>query len=314
MTVATTVELAWWALCWATGAAPLPYLFTSVAFAFIALAVAMALRLALRRPFGQCPLPTLVLGAVLVGIAASVFLPLKVAIPHQVPFWLDRPLATAERTLFSADPWLLLDRLFGWAAVPIDRAYSLWLPLQSVILFTVMLEAPSPAKSRALIAYSLAWLVLGVAAAVIFSSAGPLFYDRLLGGSDFAGLHATLVERGAWAALSASDAMWASRASNHPGLVAGISAAPSMHVAISFWIYLTARTMAPRAAPFALAYVAFIWSASVQLGWHYTADGLVGILGMLALWAVAIPLDRALADPGRRRRSVDLHQPEPSEI
>jgi len=30
-----------------------------------------------------------------------------------------------------------------------------------------------------------------------------------------------------------------------------------------------------------------VWIASVQLGWHYAADGLGGAAGMVALWAFA---------------------------
>jgi hypothetical protein len=41
---------------------------------------------------------------------------------------------------------------------------------------------------------------------------------------------------------------------------------PSLHVAISFWIWLAARSLAPRLVPFALGYAVFIWIASVQLG------------------------------------------------
>jgi hypothetical protein len=50
---------------------------------------------------------------------------------------------------------------------------------------------------------------------------------------------------------------------------------------------LTARTLAPRAVPLAAAYFAFIWIASVQLGWHYVSDGLIGVLCMAALWWLA---------------------------
>jgi hypothetical protein len=87
--------------------------------------------------------------------------------------------------------------------------------------------------------------------------------------------------------------MWGALESGRPGLVAGISAVPSLHVAISLWIFLTARTMAPHAAPVALFYFIFIWVASVQLGWHYASDGLAGAAGMLAIWFVAGRIERA---------------------
>ena len=89
--------------------------------------------------------------------------------------------------------------------------------------------------------------------------------------------------------------MWRSYATGEPGFVAGISAFPSMHVAISLWLFLAARTLVPRVVPFAAVYFLFVWVASVQLGWHYVADGLGAAVGMMALWLVAMPLDRALA-------------------
>ena len=242
----------------------------------------------------------LLLGTVLIALGASLFLPLKYAIPGQVPFFLDAPLAIAERQLFGTDPWRIADRLFGQALVPVDRVYGLWLPAQSLVLFSVMLLPPSPAKSRALIAYSLAWFLLGVVAAVLCASVGPIFYDRLLGGHEFAALTERLGGR-AWMAEGEANAMWASFASGRPGFVAGISAMPSLHVAISFWIWLTARSLLQRLAPAALAYAVFMWVASVQLGWHYVGDGLAGALGMGAIWwlakKIAAEASTRLTDP-----------------
>ena len=303
----TAVTLLWWAAIWMLGIAPVPYLATYVALAFLALAIAVGLRLALGlRPSGA-PWPAVVAGAILSAVAASAFLPLKYAIPAEVPFWLDQPIMATERWLFGTDPWLLLDGLLGWAAVPLDWLYGCWLPVQSVILFSLILARPSRAKSRALIAYSLAWFVLGAVAAMLLSSVGPIFYDRLYGGSGFAPLAATLHARGAWLAIGESDRMWAAFASNSPGLVAGISAAPSIHVAISLWIYLTARTVLPRAAPAALLYFALIWIGSVQLGWHYASDGLAGAVGMFGVWQLA-RLFQAWPD-ARRRPPPELGQP-----
>jgi hypothetical protein len=295
MAATIAVEALWWAAAWSGGLAPLPFLITHLLLAFGALAMALALRAATRPNRGRATSRTAVAAATLVGIGASLFLPLKVAIPKQIPFWLDQPLAAAERQLFGVDPWLLLDRLLGWAAVPADRLYGLWLPVQLLVLFVVVLEPPSRAKSRALIAYSLAWLLLGVGVATLFSSAGPLFYDRLLGGGQFVMLRETLEARNAWVALAESDRMWAAIGHGGPSLIAGISAFPSMHVAISVWMYLAARPLAPRAAPFALAYAMFIWLASVQLGWHYAADGLGGAAGMVAVWALADQVQRYLS-------------------
>ncbi|MEP7130545.1 MAG: phosphatase PAP2 family protein [Sphingomicrobium sp.] len=267
-------------------------MFSYLAFAFAGLAGASLIRLLLDPRALRPKWASTIAGALMTGIGASLFLPLKYAIPRLVPFWLDAPLSRAERAVFTADPWLLFDRILGWGTMPIDRLYGLWLPTQTLILFLVMLQPPSTVKSRLLIAYFLAWFVLGVVAALIFSSAGPIFYDRLFGGNAFAPLRETLHGRGAWVVLTESDRMWASLASSRPGIVAGISAMPSMHVAICVWMILAARALAARAAPFAVVYAALIWIGSVQLGWHYITDGLAGMLGMVALWPLSGALER----------------------
>jgi hypothetical protein len=287
MVIVAAVEFAWWGIAWQSDIAPAPRLATYVAVAFGTLAAAIGLRRAIGLRPSAAAWPNVVIGALLVGIAASGFLPLKFAIPREIPFWLDAPLERAELAIFGTQPWLALDQVLGWAAIPMDWLYGAWLPTQLLILFLVMLSAPSPAKSRLLIAYSLAWFMLGVVAAVLLASAGPIFYDRLFGGTTFAALRQTLQSRGAWVALAESDQMWASLSGKAPGAIAGISAMPSIHVAISVWVYLAARTLAPRATIPALIYALLIWIGSVQLGWHYVSDGLAGAIGMIAIWQLA---------------------------
>jgi len=287
MAALTVVEMSWWLAAWRVGAAPPPLLGTYLLLASGALTIALSLRLALGFGWPNASPSAIILGTVLVAIGASAFLPLKYAIPSELPFWLDKPLASAERSLFGRDPWLILDQLLGWLTKPMDWLYGCWLPTQLLVLFSIMLARPSRAKEQALIAYSLAWFVLGAVGAMLFSSAGPLFYDRAFGSTTFARLADTLHVRGAWIAIAESDQMWHSMSSDRPGLVAGISAMPSIHVAISLWMALAARALAPRLAPLAAAYFVLIWIGSVQLGWHYASDGLVGSLGLLGLWALA---------------------------
>lgn len=302
MAIVTVAELACWAASWNAGFASMPRLITYMALAFTGLGAAYALQ-RIARP-GQKPpaWPSVVLGTTLVGLGASLFLPLKYAIPKSVPFWLDASLLAADRALFSLDPWQFLERHLGWATVPLDWIYGLWLPTQMLVMFTVMLAQPSPAKTRALAAYSLAWLLLGVICATLFSSVGPIFHDRVLGGSEFAYLGETLRARGATMALFESDTMWLAFDSDNPGLISGISAFPSLHVAISLWVVLAARTMAPRLMGLALIYFALISLGSVQLGWHYVGDGIGGALGMVGVWKLAALADRMeLFDPAALR-------------
>lgn len=295
MLATTAAEACWWAANWQFGTAPAPYVFTYISLALVGLGAALALRLAMQSRTPDPNWRSVIPATLMIGAGASLFLPLKYAIPQLIPFWLDAPLAHAEKRLFGIDPWLILDRCFGLLARPMDWLYGLWLPTQTLILFLVVLQRSSAAKSRVLISYVLAWFLLGVVGATFFSSAGPIFYDRLLGGTDFAGLRETLQARGAWVALGESDRMWASLARGQPTIVAGISAFPSIHVAISFWTFLAARLMVPSAARYALAYAALVWIGSVQLGWHYVTDGLAGILGILIVWRLSYHLEHKIS-------------------
>ena len=303
MAAITGVELFWLGVAWSRGIAPSADMISYLGIAFVCLAMAALLRLALGKGLARAPRRSILIGTILVGFGASAFLPLKYAIPNEVPFWLDAPLAAIERAGLGVDPWLVIDHVLGWAIVPMDWLYGCWLPAQSLVLFCLILARPSPAKSRALVAYTLAWFLLGAVAAVLLSSAGPLFYDRLYGGTRFANLGSMLHARGARIALAESDSMWAAAASRQPGLVAGISAMPSIHVAISLWIYLVSRQMTARAAPAALCYFVLVWLGSVQLGWHYASDGLVGALGMLVIWRLSNLFPLAGGAPFEARQS-----------
>ena len=57
-----------------------------------------------------------------------------------------------------------------------------------------MTARPSALKSRALIALALTWLLVGIGGAYLLSSAGPIFYDTVLGGDTFRGLTLALEE------------------------------------------------------------------------------------------------------------------------
>jgi hypothetical protein len=201
----------------------------------------------------------------------------KTAIPTFNPFWLDRDLLEAERAIFGTDPWRISHALFGAATPAIDLFYALWFPAQSIVVFAVLFMPPSEHKTRALISYALFWILLGIVAAVTLSSVGPIFYDRLTGSTEFSGLK----EIHAPVAKAMSDLLWSAYASHSTMVGNGISAMPSLHVAIAAWMALAIRKRVM------WLYVAAIWIASVHLGWHYVLDGLAGIVGALVIWRFA---------------------------
>ena len=66
----------------------------------------------------------------------------------------------------------------------------------------------------------------------------------------------------------------------------GISAMPSLHVAIACLVFFTVRSrLRQRWAVWAAGLYAFsIWFASVHLAWHYAVDGLFSFFGVALIW------------------------------
>lgn len=222
-----------------------------------------------------------IVGIQLFMIGSSSFSALKAAMPKTVPFWLDEPLANAEHALFGVHPWEISHALLGWATPAIEYLYCTFFPAQIIAAIMLLFSRPSAFKSQALVSLFLIWFIIGVGGAYAFSSAGPIFYDRLFGGDTFSRLDLS----GAPITTELGNILWLAHAADVPVMANGISAMPSMHVALTFWFaMLFHRT---RFAPLAWTYFALVWLASVHLGWHYVADGLIGAAGALMAWKLS---------------------------
>ncbi|MEX1109990.1 MAG: phosphatase PAP2 family protein, partial [Dongiaceae bacterium] len=134
----------------------------------------------------------------------------------------------------------------------------------------------------------LTWILLGVGAATYFSSAGPCYYGRIGGGSDpFMPLMdylATANERYEVWALTAQEMLWNHYTTGAIDLGAGISAMPSMHVAMVFIFVLLGFRTARWLGWVCLAFFVSVLIGSVHLGWHYAIDGYAGAIGAAVMW------------------------------
>jgi hypothetical protein len=234
------------------------------------------------RDFDPARAVAVVLAMLLGSVMGGAFSALKAAIPLAVPFYLDGWLASFERAIFGTDPWRISHALFGWATPAIDLFYWSWLPVMVLAFNLVLLSAPSPIKARSLITYMLLWPIIGTLGGYMLSSAGPIFHDDLFGGH--LGLVAALRAEGATGNLHAHDYLWNAYVNRHNVLGGGISAMPSMHVAMACWLALTVRASIPRFQWLGWTYLVLIWASSVHLGWHYASDGFAGITGAFLIW------------------------------
>jgi hypothetical protein len=234
---------------------------------------------------------TLLLSAFMLFVAD--FTVLKAAIPVLHPFSWDRTFAAWDLALHGGRyPYQILWPILGnpTATTIVNFAYHAWFFILYAIVFT---EAFSSARNgvrlRFFYAFILTWFLGGNALALIFSSAGPVYLERLGLGLDFAPLMTALHDfqhvLPVWS-LGVQDALWDSYTGNDGGIV-GISAMPSMHIASSVLFACYGFTRSRWLGWSLVGFTAVIALGSVHLGWHYAVDGYLGASVALAVWWAA---------------------------
>lgn len=198
-------------------------------------------------------------GIVIIGAFLASISFLKSMIVAVVPFWADEPLARIDQMM------LIDSQYMGLALQPILPAIGLFYGLWHVanlggILW--VLHWRDGKKSQLIIAFMLTWAI-GMFFAYIFSSAGPLFTGRY----DLAIAPESV--------RVPAEMLWTNYTQKGALLGGGISAFPSLHVAIAAWFGLALR--ARGAAWLGIAYTLAIFVCSIVLGWHYSVDGIAGI-------------------------------------
>ncbi|RPF71826.1 phosphatase PAP2 family protein [Aurantiacibacter spongiae] len=218
------------------------------------------------------------------ALMMQAYMMLKVAIPRFVPFWADPLLADMDAALFGRDPWLITHAMFGDAATRfLDWFYVL--PCLVVTLgMTVWacFAADRAFSRRAVLAIMASWFLIGNWAALVLSSAGPVYAAHFYGDPRFAALGDALP-----ADLTAVQTQAYLLANfGQPGFGKGISAMPSMHNAL----YLLLIVMTHHRFGMgwrlwlAVAFEAVVFVASVHLGWHYALDGIVAAVLVMPVW------------------------------
>ena len=220
---------------------------------------------------------------------ALVFSFVKDSIPEIIPFYLDPILVTADRWLFLGhDPWRVSHALFGtMGTIVLDKVYVAWFALIPVLAVWIVGSDDRNFQLRGLVTVFFIWIVLGNYAALLLSSCGPVFYETYYGSDHFAPLMTELHaadEISPLTMLPISQHLLEARQSGTLG--SGISAMPSVHVALTWLMHLLVweHYRRPWAVTITLAFTALIWIGSFHLAWHYAWDGIVSILAVWAFW------------------------------
>ena len=227
--------------------------------------------------------------ALIVGIAIAIHGWGKSMIPHVTSYWADPMLARLDAALFGQDPW----RLFRSPLLApfYSGFYVWWFP----ITFGTMgvLAFSKKQHGRLFIAYLLTLILGGTIGQYVLPSAGPMFYERLGFGPRFHDLVATNDPT----FTHFANYLWYHYQRGGADLGTGISAMPSMHIALAMWTVLAAREIwKPLAAPVAI-YALVLWAASIASGWHYATDGIVGVGIAISCYFLAAKLPAPSSRP-----------------
>lgn len=233
-------------------------------------------------------------------LAMAVFFPvfssMKSAIPAMSSYTLDPLFARMDVVIHGGHAWELLHPVFGYPVVTylINGLYHLWLPAFYIALCSVAVWIEQPElRRRFLIAFVLTWALLGNLAATLLASVGPCFYWLFYPDDPYGGLMDYLRQADQvlpLAALDVQETLVAWWQEGTPGLGRGISAMPSVHVAVACLLTLLCWRLGRVMAWLGTLFLVGILVGSVHLGYHYAIDGYFSIIGAAAIWWLSKPL------------------------
>jgi hypothetical protein len=216
---------------------------------------------------------------------------LKSSIPSFVPFYADPYLAAFGRFLHGGvDPWVLAHRAVSpQVALDLLPVYlQIWtICAISLPVFIALSDDNAERIRRFVWMYLFCWIIIGNVLAILFSSVGPVYYDRLLGGDRFAQLQGVLAQSGIKSSTIGvlQDFLWQAYKSHELIIGTGISAFPSVHLGIASTtaLYISERSLL--FLPVGVIFVGIILFLSVYTGYHYATDGYFSILVVVGFWA-----------------------------
>ena len=225
--------------------------------------------------------------------SVKTLLPLMVDALGQPRFFADPFLAVLDRALhLGVDPWVFthaVTETLGWTDFVHDSAllYGIWwgIPAYFLPAIMVLLGDDGPKQRRYIILFLFSWIVLGNVFAMVGLSGGPIYYDRIFGTEVYAELVASLNAAGletSWFGR-VQEGLWVAYSEKAQAVGSGISAFPSLHVAM---ITVTALYMGEKNRWLgAIGWVLFASTlfVSVWIGYHYAIDGYFPAIAIVAL-------------------------------
>lgn len=235
-------------------------------------------------------IPTLLLLG-LIAPLSSTFVAYKALIPEINPFAWDTAFMDLDAWVHGGrHPWTILLPAFGSPGMIdfLDAVYITWFPALVLTMVWQAWSGRDPLRAQFFLTYVLSWILLGLLMAVVFSSAGPCYYRAVVGApSTYDALMAHLGGVDGMKpllALEIQDHLWGAYVGENDSRYQGISAMPSMHLAMAMLMVLVYFRASRVAGIAATVFACLILLGSVMLGWHYAVDGYVGAAMVVPVW------------------------------
>lgn len=254
-------------------------------------------------------------------VAHVIFMPvfsgMKSAIPLMSSYRWDATLIAAERALYGKDAWLVLQPVVGTPLVSalLSYAYHAWIFLiYAGGVYFAFIVKDRTLRAQYFIGFFSIWTVLGIVMAIGLASVGPCFLGPIIGDHSFDEQMAYLHEANEHypvLVLNVQQTLLDWYQLGSYGLGRGISAMPSMHVAMATLFALGMIRISRPVGVAAFAFAAVIMVGSVHLGYHYSLDGYVGGGMTMLIWVVSGRLAKRL-DARELSDRADIGQPAPA--
>ena len=251
---------------------------------------------------------------------AIVFMPFFSKLKSMIPLfntysWDHAFIAWDRAIFFGYDAWQVLQPVFGYPVISAVMAwlYHAWMLLIYIgTLFFIFYPAAGPVRRHYMLGFVLIWTLVGGAMATALASVGPVFLNPILGDPTFDAQMAYLNganEQVPIMTLHVQELLLGWYNTAERGLGSGITAMPSMHVAMAFLFWLAIRQVSARAGKFFFAFFVLIWIGSVHLAYHYAVDGLVSVIATAAIWRFVNAIIRAWDIARARTAGVPEFEP-----
>jgi hypothetical protein len=231
----------------------------------------------------------------------SAFNTIKVLLPDFTDLNFDETLSNLDRTIHGGDPWRMLTALLGPDTQNLVQA--LYLPgwTYAVMFLTGYICVSRHAakiRDQYITVFLVTWPLLGNVIAALFLSDGPAFYARVTGDHErYGALIDTLAQTrdNPFSAYMLQNALWVLQQTKEASEGSGISAFPSVHVAMATLVCLGLVALNRRYAIYGVPFLVSIFVGSILLGWHYAVDGYASMILVCGIWFVVATLRKALA-------------------